>query len=234
MLQGYGLTETCVVLSVNRWTEAQRMFGTVGLVVENSEVRIAEEDGEILMRGPSMMLGYYKNPEATAEVIDADGWLHTGDVGAFIEGGFLKITDRKKEIFKNNAGKYISPASIENKLKECSFIEQCMVIGDGQKFASALIIPSASHFKDYFEKKHLPQVNNQELADHDEVRSIIMEHVKKINATLAPYEQIKRPQLICANWTVESGEITPKLSLRRKVIVANNKAVIEKIFGLEN
>jgi long-chain acyl-CoA synthetase len=234
MLQGYGLTETCVVLSVNRWSEAQRKFGTVGLVVENSEVKIAEEDGEILMRGPSMMLGYYKNPEATAEIIDADGWLHTGDVGVFVEGGFLKITDRKKEIFKNNAGKYISPSSIENKLKECSFIEQCIVIGDGQKFASALIIPSLSHFNDYFEKKNLPQVHNQQLADHDEVRSIIMEHVKKINATLAPYEQVKRPQLICANWTVESGEITPKLSLRRKVIVANNKAVIEKIFGLEN
>ena len=155
-------------------------------------------------------------------------------MGVFVEGGFLKITDRKKEIFKNNAGKYISPSSIENKLKECSFIEQCIVIGDGQKFASALIIPSLSHFNDYFEKKNLPQVHNQQLADHDEVRSIIMEHVKKINATLAPYEQVKRPQLICANWTVESGEITPKLSLRRKVIVANNKAVIEKIFGLED
>ena len=234
MLQGYGLTETCVVLSVNRWSEAQRMFGTVGLVVENSEVKIAEEDGEILMRGPSMMLGYYKNPEATAEVIDADGWLHTGDVGTFVEGGFLKITDRKKEIFKNNAGKYISPASIENKLKESSFIEQCMVIGDGQKFASAIIIASASHFKDYFEKKNLPQINSQQLAENDVVKTIIFDHVKKVNASLAPYEQIKRPQLIYANWTVESGEITPKLSLRRKVIVANNKAVIEKIFGVDD
>lgn len=234
MLQGYGLTETCVVVSVNRWEEARRKFGTVGLVVENTEVKIADEDGEILMRGPSLMMGYYKNPEATAEVIDAEGWFHTGDVGTFVEGGFLKITDRKKEIFKNNAGKYVSPVSIENKLKECKYIEQCIVIGDGEKFASALIIPSSSHFKDYFEKKNLAPVAAQQLAQNEEVKKVIQEHVKKVNAVLAPYEQIKRPQLIQANWTVESGEITPKLSLRRKVIVEKNKAIIAKIFGGED
>lgn len=234
LLQGYGLTETCVVVSVNRFDEDNRMFGTVGIPVENSEVKIAPEDGEILMKGPSLMMGYYKNPEATAEVIDNDGWFHTGDIGTFVEGKFLKITDRKKEIFKNSGGKYISPIAIENKLKESKYIEQSMVIGEGQKFASALIVPSFANFKDYAKNKDITWKGNEEMIQNEDLKKIIADHVKKINTTLAPFEQIKRYQLINAVWGVESGEITPKLSLKRKVIQEKNQALIAKIFGAED
>ncbi len=231
LLQGYGLTETCVVVSVNRFERDRRMFGTVGIPVENSSVKIAEADGEILMQGPSLMLGYYKNPEATAEVIDNDGWFHTGDIGTFVDGKFLKITDRKKEIFKNSGGKYISPVAIENKLKECKYIEQCMVIGEGQKFVSALIVPSLSAFKEYCEHRLMEWKGSDEMFGHEELKRLIAEHVRKINQTLAAFEQVKRYQLINANWGVESGEITPKLSLRRKIIAERNKEIIQKIFG---
>ncbi len=231
MLQGYGLTETCVVVAVNRAEESRRRFGTVGLVVENSEVKIAEEDGEILFKGPSMMLGYYKNEAATSEVIDAEGWFHTGDIGTFVEGKFLKITDRKKEIFKTSAGKYIAPAAIENKLKECRYIEQCMVIGDGQKFASALIIPSLASFREYCDKNNITIRENEDLLANEELKKLISEHVKKTNTTLGQFEQVKRQQLIKGPWTVEGGEITPKLSLKRKVIIEKNREVMAKIFG---
>lgn len=233
LLQGYGLTETCVVVSVNRFEKERRMFGTVGLVIENSEVKIAEEDGEILMKGPSLMLGYYKNPEATAEVIDKDGWFHTGDIGKIVDGKFLKITDRKKEIFKSSAGKYISPVAIENKLKECKYIEQCIVIGEGQKFASALIIPSFSHFKDYCAQHNIEWTGNETMIQHEVIKTTINNHVKKVNASLAAFEQLKRYQLINTVWGVESGEITPKLSLKRKIIMEKNKEIIAKIFGIE-
>lgn len=234
LLQGYGLTETCVVVSVNRFDEDHRMFGTVGIPVENSEVKIAEEDGEILMKGPSLMMGYYKNPEATAEVIDQEDWFHTGDIGKIVEGRFLKITDRKKEIFKNSGGKYISPVAIENKLKECRYIEQCMVIGENQKFVSALIIPSFANFKEYATHHKIEWKGNEEMMQGEELKKIIADHVKKINATLASFEQVKRYQLINTVWGVESGEITPKLSLRRKTIQEKNKTLISKIFGLED
>ena len=231
LLQGYGLTETCVVVSINRFDEDNRMFGTTGVVVENSQVKIADEDGEILMKGPSLMMGYYKNPEATAEVIDSDGWFHTGDVGVIIDSKFLKITDRKKELFKTSSGKYISPIAIENKLKESKYIEQCMVVGSGQKYASAIIIPSILNFKDYFSQHNLVWPPAEDICLNEEVKKVIAEHVKKVNATLAPYEQLKRHQLITAVWGIESGEITPKLSLKRKIIHQKHLAVINKIFG---
>lgn len=233
-LQGYGLTETCVVVAVNRFEKENRKFGTVGLVVENSQVKIAEADGEILMKGPSLMMGYYKNPEATAEVIDQEGWFHTGDIGTFIDGKFLKITDRKKEIFKSSSGKYISPVAIENKLKESRYIEQCMVIGEGEKFASALIIPNFLNLKELFLKEGLAWSDNQEMLKHERLQKIITDHVKRVNQTLAAYEQIKRQQLIYATWAVETGEITPKLSLKRKNIAEKNKEIISKIFGSED
>jgi long-chain acyl-CoA synthetase len=233
LLQGYGLTETCVVVAVNRLDEDRRKFGTVGIVLENTQVKLAEEDGEILMKGPSLMMGYYKNQEATDEVIDKQGWFHTGDIGTLADGKFLKITDRKKEIFKNSAGKYISPVAIENKLKECKYIEQCMVIGDGQKFASALIIPSLAAFKDYCSSHNISWRDDNDMFEHEELRKFINDHVKKVNSSLAPFEQLKRYQYINAVWNVETGEITPKLSLKRKVIAERNKEVITKIFGSE-
>jgi len=176
------------------------------------------------------MKGYYKNPEATAEAIDKDGWLHTGDVGKFVSGKFLKITDRKKEIFKNSAGKYIAPIAIENKLKECKYIEQCMVVGEGQKFVSAIILPNMEKFKEYCEHRQIVWKGKEEMFKHEELKNLIDAHIKKVNATLAVFEQLKRHQLVNDSWTVDGGEITPKLSLKRKVIIQKHADVIAKIF----
>lgn len=233
ILQGYGLTETSPVISVNRLGKNNAFYGTVGPVIEGVEVKIAEEDGEILMRGPNMTLGYFKNPEATAEMIDADGWLHTGDVGTFVENRFLKITDRKKEIFKTSSGKYIAPMAIENKIKECKFVENCMVIGEYQKFASALIVPSSANFKEYCESNGIALKQGEDLSENTELKRIIHEHIKHINKSLAPYEQLKRCELVSGEWTVDGGEVTPKLSLKRKVIKEKYAAVIDKIFAVE-
>jgi long-chain acyl-CoA synthetase len=238
LLQGYGLTETSVVISVNHGKEIK--FGTVGPPVEKVEVKIAAEDGEILMRGPSdgeilmrgpsLMLGYYKNPQATAEVIDKDGWFHTGDVGTFIDGKYLKITDRKKELFKSSAGKYISPVAIENKLKESKFVEQCMVVGEGQKFVSAVIVPNMANFREHCEKNNIEWKGADAMLEHEELKNLINAHVKKINQEAAPFEQLKRVQFVSGPWTVESGEVTPKLSLKRKIIFEKYRNVIDKIF----
>lgn len=233
LLQGYGLTETCVVIAVNRFSDHDVKFGTVGTVVENLEVKIAEEDGEILMKGPSLMLGYYKNPEATGEAIDEHGWFHTGDVGIFVDNKFLKITDRKKELFKTSAGKYISPVAIENKLKESKFIEQCMVIGEGQKFPSALIIPNMANFREHCKNSNIEWQGTDAMFNSEELKQLINAHIKQVNATLAPYEQLKRCQLVNSHWSVESGEITPKLSLKRKVIMSRHQDVVQKIFAAD-
>jgi long-chain acyl-CoA synthetase len=233
-LQGYGLTETCVVVSVNKFGEDNIRIGTVGPVIKGVDVKIAEEDGEILVKGPNVMLGYYKNPEATAEVIDAQGWFHTGDVGTFVDKRFLKITDRKKEIFKTSSGKYIAPLMIENMIKECRFVEQSMVVGENQKFASALIVPSFINFKEYCKDKNIPWTTNSEMAKHEELKKIIDGHIKAINKSLAPYEQLKRVAILDKEWSIEGGELTPKMSLKRKVIKEKNMEVIHKIFAVED
>ncbi len=233
-LQGYGLTETCVVVSVNRYGTDNICIGTCGPVIEGVTVKIAEEDGEILVKGPNLMLGYYKNVEATKEVIDSDGWFHTGDVGTFIENRFLKITDRKKEIFKTSSGKYIAPLMIENKIKESRFIEQSMVVGENQKFASAIIVPSFSNFKDYCKEKNISWTNNEDMSRHEDLKHIINEHIKIINKSLAPFEQLKRVAILNKEWSIEGGELTPKMSLKRKIITQKNAEVIDKIFAVEN
>lgn len=234
VLQGYGLTETCVVVSVNRFGKDNIRIGTVGPLIEGVQVKIAEEDGEILIKGPSVMMGYYKNPEATSEVMDKDGWFHSGDVGTFVENKFLKITDRKKEIFKTSAGKYIAPLAIENKLKECRYIEQCMVVGEGQKFASALLVPNFANFKDYCKTSGIEWKGNFEMATHEDLKRLINEHVKQANKTLAPYEQLKRCEILKNDWSIDGGELTPKLSLKRKIIKEKYKEAIDKIFEVEN
>jgi long-chain acyl-CoA synthetase len=231
LLQGYGMTETAVVIAANCFGDNNIKFGTVGPVLSGVSVKIAEEDGEILMKGPNLMMGYYKNPEATAEAIDTEGWFHTGDVGIMVDNKFLKITDRKKELFKTSAGKYISPVAIENKLKECKFVEQCMVIGEGQKFASAVIVPNILNFKEHCTVNNIEWLGNDKMLDSAELNKLINDHVKEINKVHAPYEHLKRCKLISGPWSVESGEMTPKLSLKRKVIKEKNKAVIDGIFG---
>lgn len=233
-LQGYGLTETCVVVSVNRYGEDNIRIGTVGPVLQNTEVKIAEEDGEILVKGPSVMMGYYKNPEATDEAIDTEGWFHTGDVGTFVENKFLKITDRKKEIFKTSAGKYIAPLMIENKIKESRFVEQSMVVGENQKFASAIIVPSFANFKEYCKEKGITWTSNEEMSKHEDLKKLINDHIKTINKTLAPFEQLKRVEILNKEWSIEGGELTPKMSLRRKIIKEKNADVIAKIFSVED
>jgi long-chain acyl-CoA synthetase len=231
-LQGYGLTETSPVIAVNRAGKGNNAFGTVGPILENTAVKLAD-DGEILCKGPGVMLGYYKNPEATAEVIDSEGWFHTGDIGEF-NGKFLKLTDRKKEIFKTSSGKYIAPLALENKLKECRFIEQCMVIGEGQKFASALIVPAFDYLREWCREKGIPYTGNEEMAAHPELKKEINAFVRQLNKDLAPYEQLKRPEILSEPWTIEGGEMTPKLSLKRKVVLQKNKAAVERIFAVED
>ena len=233
-LQGYGLTETCVVVSVNHFGEDNIRIGTCGPVIEGVSVKIAEEDGEILVKGPNLMLGYYKNPEATAEVMDSEGWFHTGDVGTFIEGRFLKITDRKKEIFKTSSGKYIAPLMIENKIKECRFVEQSMIVGENQKFASAIIVPSFVNFKEYCKDNKISWTTNEEMSKHEELKRLINDHVKLMNKSLAPYEQLKRVAILNKEWSIEGGELTPKMSLKRKIIKEKNMEAINKIFAVED
>ena len=232
-LQGYGLTETCVVVSVNRYGEDNIRIGTCGPVIEGVEVKIDETNGEILVKGPNVMSGYYKNQEATSEVIDAEGWFHTGDVGTFIEGKFLKITDRIKEIFKTSSGKYIAPLMIENKIKESRYVEQSMVIGEGQKHASALIVPSFTNFREFCKDNSIEWTNNEEMSKHEELKKIINNHIKTINKVLAPYEQLKRCEILSKDWSVEGGELTPKMSLKRKAIKEKHITIINKIFSVE-
>jgi long-chain acyl-CoA synthetase len=230
VLEGYGLTETSPVVAVNNFLPDCIRFGTVGPVIDGVTVSFAE-DGEILVKGPNVMLGYYNRPDATAEAIDKDGWFHTGDIGTMVEGRFLKITDRKKEIFKTSGGKYIAPVMIENKLKESTFIEQAMVIGENQKYASALIVPSFAYLKDYCKVKGIEYKSNEDIIKNETVRARIFEEVEKVNKELAQYEKLKRPELLPREWTIDNNEMTPKLSLKRKVIMEKNKELIGKIFN---
>jgi len=231
--QGFGLTETSPVIAVTHYGKGNNIFGTVGKVIKDTTVKIAE-DGEILVKGPGVMLGYYKNQEATAEVMDKDGWFHTGDIGMFVNGDFLKITDRKKEIFKTSAGKYIAPLVLESKLKECRFIEQCMVIGEQQKFASALIVPSFDYIKEWCHEKGIEFTTNEQIIHNADLRKELSAFIRDMNKELAPYEHIKRPEILSHSWSIESGELTPKMSMKRKVILEKNKAVIDKIFSNED
>jgi long-chain acyl-CoA synthetase len=230
VLEGYGLTETSPVIAVNCYAKEDTRIGTVGPVIHNTEVKIAE-DGEILVKGPGVMLGYYKNEAATREMINEDGWLHTGDIGTFVDDRFLKITDRKKEIFKTSSGKYIAPLMIENKIKECRFVEQCCVIGESQKFASALIVVSKDYLKEWGQKNGMALKIDEEILNHIGLRNEINGFIREMNKSLAPYEQIKRPELILEPWTVDGGELTPKMSMKRKVILNKHADLVAKIFS---
>lgn len=230
VLEGYGLTETSPVVAVNSFKPNGIMFGTVGEVIDGVTVKIAE-DGEILVKGPNVMLGYYNRPDATAEVIDTEGWFHTGDIGKFIDNRYLKITDRKKEIFKTSGGKYIAPIMIENKLKESPYIEQALVVGENQKFAAALIVPAFAAIKDYCSKQQIAYNTHDDLINNKAIIDLINAAVEEANQTLAPYETIKKVILMNREWTIENGEMTPKLSLKRKVIIEANKTQIDKMFS---
>ena len=218
ILEGYGLSETSPVISVNHYDPSGRMFGSVGKVIEKVEVKIAE-DGEILCKGPNVFLGYYNRPEETAKVIDADGWFHTGDIGEMVDGKFLKITDRKKEIFKTSGGKYIAPQVLENAFKESEFIDQSIVVGEGEKHVSLMISPNFEKLSLWCEEKGLSNKTNQEMIDHPEVLEKFSEEVEIRNARFAKYEQVKKIKLLPVEWSVEGGELTPTLKLKRRVIM---------------
>jgi long-chain acyl-CoA synthetase len=229
VMEGYGLTETSPVISVNRCEAEENRIGTVGPLINGLEVKLAE-DGEILTRGPHIMKGYYKRPDLTAEVIDKDGWFHTGDIGTYVEGRYLKITDRKKEIFKTSGGKYVAPSSLENKFKESRFIEQMMVVGDGQKFPGALIVPNFAFLKSYCEIKNIPYTSDAEIIKNPEILARFQKEVDTYNESFAQYEKIKKFALLPKLWTVESGDLTPTQKVKRKVISAKLKDLIEGLY----
>jgi long-chain acyl-CoA synthetase len=230
IMEGYGLTETSPVISVNRYQEDGRMFGSVGPLIDDVEVRIAE-DGEILCKGPNVMVGYYKRPDLTTEVISADGWFHTGDIGMMVNNRFLKITDRKKELFKTSGGKYVAPLPVENKLKESPFIEQVMIVGPERKFVGALIIPAFPTLLDWARQNNIQSSNNEELLRNPKVIALYKELVESFNKFFNHVEQIKKFELLPNEWSIDTGEMTPKLSMKRKVITEKYKDAIERIYA---
>jgi long-chain acyl-CoA synthetase len=229
IMEGYGLTETSPVISVNRYQESGRRFGTVGPLIDGVAVKIAE-DGEILCKGPNVMMGYYKRPDLTETEI-TDGWYHTGDIGTLSEDNFLKITDRKKELFKTSGGKYVAPLPIENKLKESPFIEQVMLVGAERKFVSALIVPSFPNLKDWCRKNNIPVGSNEELIREPKVTELYKELVESFNKYFNHVEQVKKFELLPNEWSVDTGELTPKMSLKRKVVMERYRDAVERIYG---
>ncbi|MES2416718.1 MAG: long-chain fatty acid--CoA ligase [Bacteroidota bacterium] len=227
VFEGYGLTETSPVITVNHF--GATMFGTVGPVIEGVEVKIAE-DGEILTRGHHIMKGYYLREDLTAETIDNEGWFHTGDIGEMVAGKFLKITDRKKEIFKTTGGKYVAPQMLENKYKESPLIEQIMVLGENRKFPAALIVPAFGALKSWCAKKNIPYTTNEEMITNKQVLDKYERIIATLGAEFGKWEQVKRFVLLAKEFSIEGGELTPKLSFKRKIILEKNKDTIEKIY----
>ena len=229
IMEGYGLTETSPVVSVNDVRNGGFRVGTVGRIIDNVEVKIAS-DGEILVKGPNVMQGYYKDPEKTASVM-SDGYFHTGDIGEVCNEGFLKITDRKKDMFKTSGGKYVIPALIENRFKESRFIEQIMVIGEGEKMPAALIQPNFEFIKDWIEKKGKSiGKTEEEICASEEIITRIQKEVDEANSNFGKWEQIKRFELIPKVWSIDGGELTPTMKMKRKVIKEIYKDYCEKIY----
>ena len=227
--EGYGPTENSPVISVNCRKKGGTKFGTVGLVIDGQEVKL-EADGEICVKGPSVMMGYYKRPDLTAETI-IDGWLHTGDIGVFEDGKYLKITDRKKELFKTSGGKYVAPQPIENKMKESPFVEQMMVVGAEQKFVGALIVPSVINLKEWMLHKGIPFTTIEDAIHNPKVLDLYKELIDSFNKFFNHVEQIKKFELLPNEWTIDSGELTPTLKLKRKVIMEKYKTAFDRIYS---
>lgn len=231
IMEGYGLTETSPVITVNHRESENRRIGTVGPVLKNVQVKLAE-DGEILCKGNNVMVGYYKNPEATAKELGADGWFHTGDIGIWVEDKFLKITDRKKEMFKTSGGKYVAPQVIENKMRESPYIEQMMVAGPGRKFVSALIVPNFGQIRTKLkgDGRTLPS-ENRDLIKDERVTQLIQNQIDRYNNEFGHVEQVKKFTLLPEEWTVDNGIMTPKLSIKRKVVEEKFKKEIEAMYN---
>lgn len=230
--EGYGQTESSPVISFNRFEPGGAKEGTVGLPIPGVEVRIDENNGEILAKGPNIMLGYYKNEEASAKTVDKDGWLHTGDVGKIVDGKFIKITDRIKEMFKTSGGKYVAPQPIENKFKESFFVDQIMVVGEYQKFTGALIVPSYDTLENWCKEGKIPfdRGNLAETLKNPVIIDKFEEICGEFNPEFSKVEQVKRFALIPKEWTVEGGEMTPTMKLKRRVIKEDYKEYIDYIY----
>ncbi|OBX22007.1 long-chain acyl-CoA synthetase [Gelidibacter algens] len=229
IMEGYGLTETSPVISVNDMRDEGFRVGTVGRVIDNVDVKIAE-DGEILVKGPNVMLGYFKEPDKTREVMTGD-YFHTGDIGEIDADGFLKITDRKKEMFKTSGGKYVAPALLENALKQSRFIEQIMVIGEGEKMPAALIQPNFEFIKEWIKHKEKDiKLNNSSIEKSEAVLARIQKEIDKANENFGKWEQIKKFELTPDIWTIEGGHLTPTMKMKRKIIKEKYKDLIEKIY----
>jgi len=229
VIEGYGLTETSPVIAVSDLTEFGRKFGTVGPVLKNTQVKIAE-DGEILCKGPGVMKGYFKDPVMTKDAIDAEGWFHTGDLGRIEPEGQLKITGRKKELFKTSFGKYISPQPIEDLFKESLFIDQIVVVGEHRKFAGALIVPDFTFLKAYCAVKEIPYTTNAEMVNLPRIRKRFQVEINRYNKMLGDTEKIKSWELLDTEWSFETGEITPTLKLKRNVIARKYEDKIARLF----
>ncbi len=226
----YGLTETSPIITINRTEKGKVKLGSVGMTIEGVEVKIAD-DGEILCKGPNVMLGYYNDPEQTESVFDNEGWFRTGDMGHMEDGKFLMVTDRKKEIFKLSNGKFIAPQIVENIFKESPIIDQIMVIGEHEKFASALISPNFKYFEDWKTAKKVSYSNNDELITLPEVLSFFSSEVTKLNKRLSPPERINRFRLVKEEWSPATGELSPTLKLRRKFISEKYSSVVEQVYN---
>lgn len=229
VMEGYGLTETSPVIAVNEQQNDGIRIGTVGRPLDTVDVRIAE-DGEIQVKGPNVMMGYYKNPEATKEVFTEDGYFKTGDLGEMVEGEFLKITGRKKETFKTSGGKFVAPQAIENKMKESNFIEQIMVIGEGEKHPAAIIQPAFDFLRKWAERKGIKYTSDEEIVKDPKVIDRIMQEVNSYNEEFAQYERVKKIILTGYTWAIETGEITPTIKVKRNVIMEKYKDEIEKLY----
>ncbi len=231
IIEGYGLTETSPVIATNSLALGIIKAGTVGVPCESVQFRIDPESGEILVKGSAVMKGYYKDEENTKIAIDEEGYFHTGDIGEFDEDGLLKITGRKKEIFKDSMGKYISPALIEGKFAESPFIGSMMVVGENQKFAAALIVPNFDHLKVWCEENHIPYTTNSEMVKVKAVNDRFRKEVESYNKFFGDYEKIKRFELLDREWTIEDGEMTPSLKIRRKAITEHYQDLIDGMFA---
>jgi len=230
IMEGYGLTETSPVISVNRYDEPSRCFGSVGPVIRNTEVKLAE-DGEICCRGDNVMMGYYKRPDLTAECIDAEGWFHTGDIGVWVDNRFLKITDRKKEIFKTSGGKYVAPQPIENKMKESPYIEQMMVVGADRKFAGALIVPAFPNLREWCARNGIEVADDGSMLRNPRVLELFKGVVENYNQQFNHVEQVKKFELLDREWNIDGGELTPTLKLKRKVIMEKYREAVDRIYA---
>jgi long-chain acyl-CoA synthetase len=228
VVEGYGLTETSPVITCNRFEDFY--IGTVGSTIPDVQIKI-DDSGEILTKGPNVMMGYYNKPEATKVAIDEDGWFHTGDIGVMVNDKYLKITDRLKEVFKTSGGKFIAPLPIENKMKESLFIRNIIVIGENEKFCAALIVPEFDFIKQWCNKKSVKDYIGEGMTCDDAVKERIWKEIQHYNKRFSHIEQIKKFELVDKDWTVESGELTPTLKLKRKVIKKNNEKLIEKIYS---